>query len=185
MHTKNIADLAAMIMISAQETTPGHFFSTAAFASSIISKPSTLLFGAAVFSVFLPSSKIDASHPFSTKVTQCDKMRNITQAQIFNLHKSIHATYPNPAVMKLQTNEIGYSIFILDEVLFNNSEDNFLDVGLATPTIIISNLQLRITLANQSQQNKAKGCKCHPRNSCPRHCYQACVDCCAVGKTKP
>ena len=62
--TKNAAALAAIIMMSAQETTPAHFFSTATFASSMISNPATLPFGGAVFSEPLPSSKIDASHPF-------------------------------------------------------------------------------------------------------------------------
>lgn len=52
------------MMISAQETTPGHAFSNAAFASSMMSYPRTLRFGMAVFSDELPSNSIDASHPF-------------------------------------------------------------------------------------------------------------------------
>ena len=60
------ADLAAIMRRSAQETTPGHAFSTASFSSSIVSNPPRVKFGTAVFSVSCPSRKTDASHPFST-----------------------------------------------------------------------------------------------------------------------
>lgn len=64
-----MASLVAMAMISAQETTPGQAASTAALAASIISYPLTLRFGIAVFSVEVPSIKIDASHPFAQTKT--------------------------------------------------------------------------------------------------------------------
>jgi hypothetical protein len=54
--------------MSAQDTTPGHTFSTSDFALSMISNPLTeLTFGSALFSlsiVELSSNKIDASHPY-------------------------------------------------------------------------------------------------------------------------
>ena len=68
--TKAKTSLVAIEIISAQETTSGQTASTAAFAASITSKPLTLKFGGAVFSVLFPSSRIDASHPFSCEI-QC------------------------------------------------------------------------------------------------------------------
>lgn len=65
LFTAATASLVAMTMTSAQDTTPGHIFSIAALTKSITSYPLTLRFGGAVFSLELPSSRIDASHPFS------------------------------------------------------------------------------------------------------------------------
>lgn len=62
--TKRTESRAAMVRMSAQETTPLHELSTALLIASITSNPLTeLLFGKAVFSPSLPSSKTDASHP--------------------------------------------------------------------------------------------------------------------------
>jgi hypothetical protein len=59
--------LAAMARMSAQETTPGHFFSTAALARTTVSKPSPASDRLSVesFSASLPRDAImtDASHP--------------------------------------------------------------------------------------------------------------------------
>lgn len=50
--TATDASLAAVARISAQETTPGHIFSTSRFAASITSYPlAELTFGSAVCSV--------------------------------------------------------------------------------------------------------------------------------------
>lgn len=62
--TKSTASLVAAMMISAQETTPGHALSTAALAWSRMSYPLTLRLGGAVFSLDGPSRSSDASHPF-------------------------------------------------------------------------------------------------------------------------
>lgn len=59
-----MTSLVAKEMISAQETTPGQNLSTIDFTASITSKPLKLRFGGAVFSLELPSNRIDASHPF-------------------------------------------------------------------------------------------------------------------------
>lgn len=59
-----MTSLVAKEMISAQETTPGQNHSTIDFTASITSKPLKLRFGGAVFSLELPSNRIDASHPF-------------------------------------------------------------------------------------------------------------------------
>lgn len=67
IYTKATASLAAAIMMSAHETTPGQAASTAALISSIKSYPRTLKFGNAVFSLDGPSKSIDASHPFIIK----------------------------------------------------------------------------------------------------------------------
>lgn len=65
--TANEASRAAIATMSAQDTTPGHTFSTSAFALSMTSNPlSELTFGSALFSlsiVEVSSSKIDASQP--------------------------------------------------------------------------------------------------------------------------
>lgn len=59
------ASLAAITMISAHETTPGQIASSTRLAESIIPYPRTVRFGIAVFSLLLPSRRIDASHPFN------------------------------------------------------------------------------------------------------------------------
>lgn len=61
--------LAAKVIISAQETTPGHAASSKLLILSIKSNPRTVLFGVANLSVWFPDvvavefSKIDASQP--------------------------------------------------------------------------------------------------------------------------
>lgn len=60
--------LAAMARISAQETTPGHFFSTSALARTTVSKPSPArdTLSGASFSASLSRDAMmtDASHPY-------------------------------------------------------------------------------------------------------------------------
>jgi len=60
--------LAAMARMSAQETTPGHTFSTADLTASMTSKPRTEpLLGVAIFSPWklaVSSSSSDASQPY-------------------------------------------------------------------------------------------------------------------------
>lgn len=61
--------LAARATMSAQETTPGHSFSTRALMPSMKPKPRTLRFGGETFSVwlalavFVELSKTEPSHP--------------------------------------------------------------------------------------------------------------------------
>lgn len=64
-----IESLATKVTISAQETMPGHSFSSRLFAPSIKPNPLIVRFGIANFSVWLPElevkfSKIDASQPW-------------------------------------------------------------------------------------------------------------------------
>lgn len=67
--TKETADSAARARMSAQDTTPGHEFSTAVLMLSTTSKPRVeFVFGAASFSLWmllllLLSSKIEPSQP--------------------------------------------------------------------------------------------------------------------------
>lgn len=61
--TRTEASLVAAIMISTQETTPGHTDSSTTLIWSIRSYPNTLEFGLAVFSLTGPSNSIDASQP--------------------------------------------------------------------------------------------------------------------------
>lgn len=62
--TKTTESLAAMVNISAHETTPLHWFSTAVFMESITSYPlAELLLASENFSLSVPSNRIDASHP--------------------------------------------------------------------------------------------------------------------------
>lgn len=69
--TKTTESLAVIAKISAQDTTPGHTFSTAVLIRSMTSKPlRELLFGLAVFSplkVGVSSNNTDASQPYHTK----------------------------------------------------------------------------------------------------------------------
>lgn len=73
--TETTASLAAMAIISAQETIPGHAISNANFIRSITSKPlSEFLFGTAFFSLTIPSTsskRTDASHPCNANVKNC------------------------------------------------------------------------------------------------------------------
>ena len=63
--TKKTTTLPVIAITSAQETTSGQNCSTVSLTTSIISNPTRLKFGNAVFSVFGPSNKTDASHPYS------------------------------------------------------------------------------------------------------------------------
>lgn len=72
-HTKNTASLAAIVIISEQETTPGHCFSSCFLAASITSYPRKLRFAGESFSAvlsFVESTRIDPSHPYSAKTTK-------------------------------------------------------------------------------------------------------------------
>ena len=64
--TKTTASRAAIATISAQDTIPLHEFSTALLIVSTTSNPLTeFRLGKANFSLSLPSSSIDASHPYA------------------------------------------------------------------------------------------------------------------------
>lgn len=71
--TISTESLAAMARISAQETTPGHAFSTADLIWSITSNPrAEFLLGFAFFSpakLDVSSSRIEPSHPY--KASSC------------------------------------------------------------------------------------------------------------------
>jgi len=77
MQTSATASLEAIIMISAQETTPGQAFSTASLTSSTTSNDlSEFMFERANFSpsmVGVSSSNIEASHPFTNSTTHSNK----------------------------------------------------------------------------------------------------------------
>ena len=63
-YTSSTPYLAARARTSAQETTPGHAFSRSALIASTTSYPrAEFRFGAASFSLLLPSSRMDPSHP--------------------------------------------------------------------------------------------------------------------------
>jgi hypothetical protein len=66
--------LAAMVRMSAQETTPGQTFSTADLTASMTSKPLTeALLGVAIFSPWkldVSSSSNDASQPYTMTTTR-------------------------------------------------------------------------------------------------------------------
>lgn len=88
--TATEASLAATATISAQETTPGHSFSTSDLASSMTSYPLTeLLFCRAFFSLViegLSSSKIDASQP-------CKHKRALRYKLLFKMNGIISVAY--------------------------------------------------------------------------------------------
>lgn len=82
LFTMDTASLATKAKISAQETTPGHFFSTADLAASITSKPLTDRFGAASFSAWLllvEFKSTEPSHP-------CKIIFTSLASQIFSHH---------------------------------------------------------------------------------------------------
>lgn len=84
--TRTVASLAAMIKMSAQETTPGQTFSTAFLALSITSYDLSEFildkesFSPSMFGV--SSSSSEASHPYKAFEKHKRKMRRMTEAAL-------------------------------------------------------------------------------------------------------
>lgn len=96
--TKSTESLAAMAKISAHDTTPLHWRSTAVFIASITSNPrAEFRLGAANFSLSLPSNNTDASQPYNKEGDQVynnynyQMMNNLGKKMIVKL--KIHKFY--------------------------------------------------------------------------------------------
>lgn len=70
-------------------------------------------------------------------------------------------TYPNKAVMKIQTDKISNSVRILKVILLNNVENNGFNIVFATLSFVVTHLELvttlTITLPDQGHQKEPKG----------------------------
>lgn len=88
-YTRTTESLAAIVRMSAQDTTPGHSDSISDFMASISSNPlNEFAFGAAVFSptkLGVSSNSTDASHPCKTFKNYTDYARPV--CCIYNLKR--------------------------------------------------------------------------------------------------
>lgn len=134
MFTRVTRSLVARAMISAQETTLSHSFSTADLMSSITSYPRTLRFGDAFFSLFEPSRRSDASHPYihfwynKLKINIYFFWDSLGYSREICSIMKYQPTYVAKTIVKIKADHCGCNRWILDECLSNNFRYDVFDV---------------------------------------------------------